>query len=165
MHASPTAVLYVRNFIFGVEDSLVSTVGLLSGVAVAGVGRSDIIITGTVLIFVEAFSMGAGSFLSEYLSEEYADARRANLGRAIVGAIIMFFSYFIAGFVPLLPYALMFVADPFSTSIAASLVTLFLLGAWGGHMSGLGSLSRGLRMFFIGGFAILLGVIVGNMFR
>lgn len=26
---------YFRNFIFGVEDSLVSTVGLLSGVAIA----------------------------------------------------------------------------------------------------------------------------------
>ena len=54
---------YFSSFIFGVEDSLVSTVGLLSGVAVAGVTRTDIFITGIILIFVEAFSMGVGNFL------------------------------------------------------------------------------------------------------
>ena len=32
-----TFILYTRNFIFGSEDSLVSTVGLLAGVASAGV--------------------------------------------------------------------------------------------------------------------------------
>ena len=56
---------YFSSFIFGVEDSLVSTVGLLSGVAVAGVNRSGIFVTGVILIFVEAFSMGVGNFLSE----------------------------------------------------------------------------------------------------
>ena len=48
--------LYIRNFVFGVEDSLASTVGLLSGIATAGVNASTIVVTGAVLIFVEAFS-------------------------------------------------------------------------------------------------------------
>ena len=52
---------YFRNFIFGVEDSLVSTVGLLSGVAIAGVPSRTILLTGVVLILVEAFSMAAGA--------------------------------------------------------------------------------------------------------
>ena len=69
MH-SKTFILFVRNFIFGAEDSLVSTVGLLAGVASAGIPRKDIIISGVVLIFVEAFSMGVGSFLSERTTEE-----------------------------------------------------------------------------------------------
>src|SRR3989344_3129963 len=59
-------VLYVRNFIFGAEDSLVSTVGLLSGVAIGGVAKVDILLPGMVLIFVEAFSMAVGSFLAEF---------------------------------------------------------------------------------------------------
>ena len=165
MSHSRSATLYIRNFIFGVEDSLVSTVGMLSGIAVAGVSRADIVIAGTVLIFVEAFSMGAGSFLSEYSSEEFADVHRVNIARALAGAVIMFVSYFVAGFVPLSPYALAFVGDPFATSIGASLVALFLLGAWGGRVSGLNPISRGVRMFAIGGSAILLGIIVGNLFR
>src|SRR3989338_4103836 len=51
---SQRTIVYIRNLIFGVEDSLVSTVDLLSGVAAAGVPRSVIFLTGVVLIFVEA---------------------------------------------------------------------------------------------------------------
>ena len=40
---------YLRSFIFGVEDSLVSTVGLLSGVAIANASRDTILLTGTVV--------------------------------------------------------------------------------------------------------------------
>ena len=65
-----SSVSYFRNFIFGVEDSLVSTVGLLSGIAIADVPGHTIFLTGVVLIFVEAFSMAAGTFLSEYSAEE-----------------------------------------------------------------------------------------------
>jgi hypothetical protein len=55
-------ILYTRNFIFGSEDSLVSTVGLLAGIVSAGIERKEIIISGIVLICVEAFSMSIGSF-------------------------------------------------------------------------------------------------------
>jgi len=61
---------YLRNFIFGVEDSLVSTVGLLAGVAAAAISQSAIVTTGLVLIVVEGFSMGVGSFLTEETTEE-----------------------------------------------------------------------------------------------
>ena len=53
------SAVYIRNFIFGVEDSLVSTAGLLSGIAATGMSRPAILLTGIVLIFVEAFSMAA----------------------------------------------------------------------------------------------------------
>ena len=67
--ASNSRVSYLRNFVFGVEDSLVSTVGLLSGIAIAGMNRESIFATGVVLIFVEAVSMAAGSFLAETSAE------------------------------------------------------------------------------------------------
>ena len=37
--------IYLRSFIFGFEDSLVSTVGLLSGIAFAGITAREIILT------------------------------------------------------------------------------------------------------------------------
>jgi hypothetical protein len=40
--------LYVRNIVFGISDSLVSTVGLLSGIDVSGTSRQIIILTGIV---------------------------------------------------------------------------------------------------------------------
>lgn len=70
MESKQTFALYVRTFVFGVEDSLVSTVGLLSGLAIAGAARGTIILSGVTLIFVEAFSMGIGSLLSEHQKED-----------------------------------------------------------------------------------------------
>jgi hypothetical protein len=52
-HPRVARVTYLRNFIFGVEDSLVSTVGLLAGVAAGGVSSAAILTTGLVLIVVE----------------------------------------------------------------------------------------------------------------
>jgi len=158
---SPT---YLRSFIFGVEDSLVSTVGLLSGVAIANASRETILLTGTVLIFVEAFSMAAGSFLSESSVEEYEKRRVVSGYRPVLTGVIMFFSYFVAGFIPLAPYALMETSSAFAISIAASLAALFLLGALGGRFSQTSIWRSAIRMAVVGGMAILVGVVVGQFF-
>ncbi len=153
--------IYLRNFIFGVEDSLVSTVGLLSGVVIGGVSRETVILTGIVLIFVEAFSMGIGSFLSEYAAEEIVTQRAIPRRVWAVGGAIMFISYIVAGLIPLAPY--LFLPSTFSAfpvSILFSLVVLFVLGMIGGAVGGISTLRRGLRMFMFGGFAILIGALV-----
>lgn len=155
--------LYLRNFIFGVEDSLVSTVGLLSGIAAAGVSRGDILVTGIVLIFVEAFSMGVGSFLSEESAAEYVTGVH-NLKFTINGGLVMFFSYFLAGFIPLFPY-IFFTARAFEFSILFSLLALFMLGIAGSAIFGSHVLKNGLRMLIIGGLAIAVGVLVGVLIK
>lgn len=154
---------YVRNFTFGVEDSLVSTVGLLSGVAAAGMSAANILISGTVLIFVEAFSMGVGSLLSEQSADEYESKKAVSYSKNGKAAVLMFFSYFVSGFIPLAPYIFMPVSVAFSTSIILSLIALFILGAGSGKIFGTGAVRGGLRMFVIGGMAIGLGVIVGQI--
>jgi len=154
--------LYVRNFIFGVEDSLVSTVGLLSGIAVAGLPRQDIFITGIILIFVEALSMGAGSYLSEQSAEEYINHNDHSTLNSIFGAFIMFFSYFASGFIPLSPYMFLEVDFAFPTSISFSLVALLLLGMASAKYFKRETVRHGIRMLIIGGMAIGIGVLVGN---
>ena len=152
---------YVRNFVFGVEDSLVSTVGLLSGIAVTGLPKTQIFLTGIVLIFVEAFSMGVGSYLSESTVED--SERKHESVLTIEGALIMFFSYFASGFIPLSPY--MFIENNITgliVSIIFSLVALFLLGVVSGRLTGSKNVWRkGLKMFLIGGTTVLIGTIVG----
>lgn len=152
----------VRNFIFGVEDSLVSTVGLLSGVAIAGVTKSDLFITGVVLIFVEAFSMASGSFLSEHSAEVYENKKDNSLVKPLFAALIMLFSYFLSGFIPLMPYILFPREMAFILSISVSLISLFFLGVIGGVLFRTNFLRRGLEMLIVGGLAIGVGVIVGN---
>lgn len=156
-------VTYLRNFIFGVEDSLVSTVGLLSGIAVAGVPRETIFLTGIILIFVEAFSMGAGSFLSETSAEEYARGENAERKLPLVGGMVMFISYFVAGFIPLFPYLIAEREDALVFSIAFSVLTLLALGAFSGAFSKTRIVRGALRMATVGGIAIGVGIFVGSL--
>lgn len=165
MKSKEALTAYFRNFVFGVEDSLVSTVGLLAGVAIAGMTSREIFVTGVVLIFVEAISMAAGSFLSESSAEEYETRSDKTSLQTYLAALVMFFSYFISGFIPLLPYVLLPVATAFWVSIVASVVSLFLLGLIGAKVSQTRMLPNAIRMVFIGGIAIGVGVLVGRFFN
>jgi len=160
-----TFALYVRSIVFGIEDSLVSTVGLLSGIAVAGISRNNIIVAGVVLIFVEAFSMGAGSFLSEHSAEHYVEHKEIKLRRFIIAGFLMFVSYFIAGFVPLSPYIFISGNLAFWVSIIFSLVALFILGLISAKIAKVHLLRHSLEMTIIGGLVIAAGVLIGNLFN
>ncbi|PIR87110.1 MAG: hypothetical protein COU11_02690 [Candidatus Harrisonbacteria bacterium CG10_big_fil_rev_8_21_14_0_10_49_15] len=155
--------VYFRNFIFGVEDSLVSTVGLLSGVAIADVPRATIFLTGMVLIFVEAFSMGVGSFLSEHSASDFEGAPEKARRSIVWPALVMFVSYFVSGFIPLFPYIVLPVSAALAVSVVVSLLALFGLGAVSGKITKKSVVREGLRMLIIGGGAVLLGVLVGKM--
>jgi VIT1/CCC1 family predicted Fe2+/Mn2+ transporter len=153
----------LRSFVFGVEDSLVSTVGLLSGIAAGGVPRATIFLTGVVLIFVEAFSMGVGNYLSNLSEREYLTHRgmRKNDGSLIPSSLLMFFGYFIAGGIPLTPYLFLSVYYALPLSVCLSLASLFLLGLWTGTFTHVHPFRTALRMFVFGGSAICIGLIVG----
>lgn len=158
-------MLVMRNFVFGVEDSLVSTVGLLSGIAVVGTPQATVILTGVVLIFVEAFSMAVGTSLAEHSAEEYAGYGhdgRIRRGSFLAGAI-MFASYFISGFIPLAPYFVWEGMVALRISVVVSLVALFALGAVSARASRVKVLREALRMLVIGGAAVAGGVLVGSL--
>ncbi len=158
-------IIFLRNFIFGVEDSLVSTVGLLSGIAVASTPPATIIFTGSVYIVVEAFSMAVGSFLSEESAQEYRAKEYASLWTSVRGGVVMFISFVAAGLIPIAPYFLVGANSALFFSIAASLVALFILGFIGGKISGVRPARRAWRMFVFGGIAIIVGVLVGKLFK
>lgn len=158
-------ILYVRNFIFGAEDSLVSTVGLLSGIASAGIIQKEVVISGLVLISVEAFSMSVGSFLSERTTEESYASFQEKQSKSFPAAVIMFLSYFICGFIPLFPYLIFSGDTAFWGSIGASSVALFILGFTSAKILKTKALKSAVRMMIIGGIAICLGVIIGIIIK
>jgi vacuolar iron transporter family protein len=160
-----TFLLYIRNFIFGAEDSLVSTVALLTGVASAGMGQREVVISGVVLIFVEAFSMSVGSFLSERTTEESSPDYKQQDSNSFFAAIIMFVSYLFCGLIPLSPYFIFSINQAFWWSILASLIALFVLGLVSAKILRTNILKSSLRMMVIGGLAIGLGVVVGIIFK
>lgn len=155
--------LIVRNINFGVEDSLVSTVGLLAGIAFAGVGVETIVVTGTVLIFVEAFSMGVGSLLSEQSVEEYESQHEVSLSKPSLAAIVMFISYVVAGLIPLAPYILATAQNAVWWSIGLTLLSLALLGAINAHLFRVRVWKDALLTLLMGGLAIAVGIVVGQL--
>lgn len=72
----------IREIVFGMEDSLVSTLGAITGIAVGTGDTFVVVLSGIVLIFAEALSMAAGSYLSSKSSlEVYALRKRENKSR------------------------------------------------------------------------------------
>lgn len=157
------SVSYLRNFVFGVEDSLVSTVGLLSGIAIANVPKSTILLTGIILLFVEAFSMAAGSFLSESSADEYTNQNDKITRTTIISSIIMFLSYLLSGFIVLFPYIVFATPEALKISIVLSAVSLFILGIIGAKISNINPIKNGFRMMIVGGVAIAAGSLAGNL--
>ena len=163
LQSKQNTVVYVRNVIFGVEDSLVSTVGFLSGVAAGGVSKPTILLTGVVLLFVEAFSMAIGSLLSEYSAEEYLNQKEVSMRQSLIAGIVMFASYIFSGLIPLSPYFLYQKEQAFWISIFFSIAALCVLGALSARVSRVKPIKHSLRIALLGGFAIAVGVSVGKL--
>lgn len=161
----PPQSTYLRNFIFGVEDSLVSTVGLLAGVSASGVSGRPLLVTGLVLIIVEGLSMGIGSFLSEETTSEM-EGNKPDTKLAIGGALIMLLSYCLAGLIPLLPYLVFLGSTAVIVSVASSLLGLATLGLCTAlYYQRQNPWKHALRMFILGGLAVSAGMLVGKLFH
>jgi len=59
-----------REFVFGIQDGLLSTVGLLSGVSVATQSRLTVVITGIAAAVTGGVSMATGSYLASRTEKE-----------------------------------------------------------------------------------------------
>jgi len=157
--------LYLRTLVFGITDSLVSMVGLLAGIDIAGVSQDQLILTGIIYAFVEAFSMAVGNYLSEASAEEYESHRPAQGTGALAAAILMFVVYVVSSFIPLGPYFLYAGANALTISITVSVLVLFVLGVVSAAFAKLPLVGRGVRMAILGGAAILIGAVVGLFFK
>lgn len=65
----------IRELIFGLEDGLVSTLGAVAGIAAGTADGRIVVLSGLVLIAVEALSMAAGSYLSNKSHREMLEKR------------------------------------------------------------------------------------------
>jgi VIT1/CCC1 family predicted Fe2+/Mn2+ transporter len=79
----------LREFVFGIQDGLISTVGLLSGISVATDSRRLVVLTGIAAAVTGGISMAAGQYLSsrtekELFEKELADQERLAEGEPYV---------------------------------------------------------------------------------
>ena len=151
---------YLRNLIFGAEDSLVSTVGVLFGLASSGdYNLNQMLLVGFTLTGVEALSMGVGSYLSETEVHE-VDHRGYHKDLPSVDGVLMFFSYLIFGMVVLLPYIIFGVAQGKFYSVLITFISLYFVGYLPTKR-----IKDGTRMFVIAGAAIIVGFVIAKIFE
>ncbi|OGH58726.1 MAG: hypothetical protein A2725_03450 [Candidatus Magasanikbacteria bacterium RIFCSPHIGHO2_01_FULL_33_34] len=63
-HKNPKLDNSFSEFVFGMEDGMVSTLGTITGIAAATSSHFTVILSGFVIISVESISMAVGSYLS-----------------------------------------------------------------------------------------------------
>lgn len=155
---------YLRSIMFGLQDGLVSTTGVVLGIATGIHDKPIIILAALVAVSVEASSMAAGQYSSEKAVHQM-DKTGKHTDNLIIGAVLMFFSYFIAGFVPITPIILLDLKIAPFVSISLSFIALFVLGYIKGRVVEHKPLRSAIEMFVIGGIATALGILVGLLLK
>ena len=161
----------MRELIFGLEDSLVSTLGTITGIAVGTQSTYIVILSGFVLIAAESTSMAAGSYLSSVSAsdadeEQDKEQRKKHhhlRGHPIRGAGVMWVSYLLGGIIPLAPYLFLSTSQAILPSILLTVVSLFLVGAWSATFTKRSLLRSGLEMVFVSLSAALIGYVIGRL--
>ena len=114
-----------RNIVYGIEDSLISSTGVIVGVSLAGFPRTQVLTTGIILIIVEALSMAFGSFVAEDSFMSKSNIVHSNISITKY-AVAMLLSYIVAGAIPLVPFALD-VPNAWTWSSGLALASLYAL--------------------------------------
>ncbi|MEM2873854.1 MAG: VIT1/CCC1 transporter family protein [Candidatus Nanoarchaeia archaeon] len=65
----------IRDLVFGMEDALITNLGLVLGVAAAGVPNTNVLLSGIAAMFAGMVSMAAGDYLSTKSQREVLDAQ------------------------------------------------------------------------------------------
>lgn len=156
----------MRDLIFGLEDSLVSTLGTITGIAIGAQSTYIVILSGVVLIAAESTSMAAGSFLSNRSAVEAEDRFEKTKHKhpkqyPIRNALVMLISYILGGLVPLSPYFFLSPKQAILPSIVMTIVTLFFVGFWSAKYTGRSRVKSGVEMMVISLSAALIGYAIG----
>ncbi|MBI2049519.1 VIT1/CCC1 transporter family protein [Candidatus Roizmanbacteria bacterium] len=141
---------YLRSIVFGFQDSLVSTTGVIAGVSVT--------------ITVESLSMGGGQYISEK-SVHQMDKTGKHTDNLYFGALLMILSYFLGGLIPLLPVIALELPISITISIISALIGLFVLGFIKAKLVKVNPLRSAMEIFVLGGLATIIGLIVGRLFQ
>lgn len=149
---------------FGLQDGLVSTTGVVIGITVGVHEKAVIILASLVAVTVEASSMAAGQYSSEKAVHQM-DKTGKHTDNLILGALLMFISYFFAGFIPITPILLFDLSISPIISILLAFSALFAVGFIKGKIVDHHPLRSATEMFVIGAIATVLGIIVGHFLK
>jgi predicted membrane protein (TIGR00267 family) len=164
---SRTVAESIREIIFGLEDSLVSTLGTLTGIAIGTRNAYIVILSGLVVVITEVLSMAAGSYLSSKSASETEQVlhfgnSNGHTERSVRAAGVMAVSYLLGGFVPLAPYLFLSVDLALLVSIPVTAIVLFLVGVWSAKYTKRPFMRSGVEMLVISLSAALVAYLIAR---
>lgn len=152
---------FIKDLVFGLEDGLITPLGVVLGVATSGVSPSIVILAGLAATFSNAVSMAAGDYLStEYMLEAY---RARRVGRRAGRASAVMFISTLAGVLVVAPF--FFSRHPAATwsSLLIAVVGLFITGAAITRWTKRSWLKHGIEMVIVGLAAGFIGFLIGRI--
>lgn len=160
-----------RETIFGLEDSIVSTLGVVVGIAAGTDSRYIVLLSALVVVAVESLAMGAGTYLSNksQIEIELAEGKKSFLGnhqivvKSVTDSLFMAVSYILGGLISVLPFFFLYPLDAIIPSIIVSASALFLVGFVKGKVARINPYRSGLEMSLVSLSAALLGYLVGKI--
>lgn len=164
-HTRAERAEFLRTFFYGVEDGVVTTGSLSVGLVFSGASRETVLVSGLIVLAVQAFVNGLTSWLSVAQAEEYLKEGHNHDAMPVLDALIVFVSFLVAGFVPLAPFMVLDKTPAAIISGVLSLVLLVALGLIGARIAR-GNVARDvLRTVVTGVLAVLVGILVGQLAR
>lgn len=155
---------YLRSLMFGLQDGIVSTTGVVVGISTGINNKEIIILAALVAVTVEASSMAAGQYSSEKAVHQM-DKNGKHTDNLYIGALIMFIAYFIGGAFSIVPTIIFSQPIARVLAIASALTGLFIIGYLKGYLVEHKPLRSAIELFVIGSITTIIGVIVGYLLK
>lgn len=155
---------YLRSLMFGLQDGIVSTTGVVVGISTGVQDKAIIVLAALVAISVEATSMAAGQYTSEKAAHQL-DKEHKRTDSLLTGSAIMFFAYMGGGMFSIIPTLIFDQPIARYLAIAASFAGLFLIGYLKGYLVDHKPLRSAIELFIIGGIATTIGLVVGHFLK
>lgn len=155
---------YLRSAMFGLQDGLVSTTGVVVGISTGVSNKEIIILASIVAVMVEASSMAAGQYSSEKAVHQL-DKTGYHTDSLILGAVIMFVSYLLAGLIPIVPIIIFNQPIAQYLAIVFAFIGLFIVGFVKGKIVEHQAWRSAVELFIIGAAATAIGLVVGTILK
>ena len=154
---------FLRDFVFAADDGIITTFAVVAGSLGASLSPKIVLILGAANLLADGFAMASGNYLAVKSEEEYEEAEdktQKYYHSPSPHSIITFFSFVIAGVVPLLPY-LAGARQGFYLSGFLVLVSLFAVGAIRTKFTKKKWILGGVEMVVVGGLAAIVAYLTG----
>jgi len=155
---------YMRSLMFGLQDGIVSTTGVVVGISIGVESKAIVILAAFVAVMVEATSMAAGQYSSEKAVHQM-DKTGKHTDSLIMGALIMFVAYLIGGMFSIIPTVLLNQPIARIVAIISAFSGLFLIGYLKGLFIEGSTIRSAVELFVIGGIATTIGLVVGILLK